>query len=241
MSCCALCNELFSLGSSGNEPVVCSRSLPVHMHRCRVDGLSQELSAVTCWVSCTIGGRPGLSERRTPFCAPSCASQVHLPGAAHHARSIPFAQVVVGCIHVLCRPCAVKEEAKVPERVGFACPFCSRICTTAADELVLEVGAVAQLERQQQQELVGSGDAAVVPNCDVCNDGPATRSVVSGRVSSLRNAIVLPLFQPASLVLRMLPSDVTALPSSITALLKSVAFETVHFAYAARGRFKQRL
>jgi hypothetical protein len=65
-------------------------------------------------------------------------------------------QLVAGCIHVICRRCARLEEAKVPGEVGFACPFCSRKCAIAADKLVVDVGTVARLqEQEQQQQLVG--------------------------------------------------------------------------------------
>jgi hypothetical protein len=85
------------------------------------------------------------------------------------------AQLVVGCIHVICRGCAGHEEAKVPGEVGFACPFCTSECAIAADKLLLDVGAVAQLQLQQHKDQYGSGNAVNVPDCDVCCDGPATK------------------------------------------------------------------
>jgi hypothetical protein len=47
-----------------------------------------------------------------------------------------------------------------------------------ADKLLLDVGAVAQLlvqQQQQQLQLHGSGEPAAVPDCDVCGDDPAKR------------------------------------------------------------------
>ena len=77
----------------------------------------------------------------------------------------------------MCRGCAGHEEAKVPGEVGFACPFCSSKCAIAAEKLLMDVGAVAQLQLQHQQ--LGSGKAAAVPDCDVCGDDPATKLAFS--------------------------------------------------------------
>jgi anaerobic selenocysteine-containing dehydrogenase len=93
--------------------------------------------------------------------------------SARPCRSQTNAQLAAGCIHVICRGCAGHEEAKVPGEVGFACPFCSSKCAIAADKLLVDVGTVAQLKLQQQH--LGSGRAAAVPDCDVCGDDPATK------------------------------------------------------------------
>jgi hypothetical protein len=84
-------------------------------------------------------------------------------------------QLVAGCIHVICRRCAKREEAKVLDKRGVVCPFCARQCASTADELLLDIGTLAALHEQQQQQRLVSGEVETVPDCDVCGDDPATK------------------------------------------------------------------
>ena len=113
---------------------------------------------------------------------PSVSTSLHL---RVRTRSFPLlqpvpllSQVAECCLQVICRPCALKEEAMSPGKEGFACPICSKTCGTPAAKLELDVGTVAMLRQQQAEEAGGGGgEAAAVIDCDVCGDDPATKCV----------------------------------------------------------------